>query len=164
MWRFRGGGRGFDSQSVAEAHAGDQTLCRQLSRTWHKDADLDMAERLTINSKCQRQGVCNACESLLVHADAAAPFLPRIGRALCARGIEIRGDRRTVECLAEAAPATEEDYYAEYLGPVCSVKVVASLEEAIEHINRYGSHHTDAIITGDLAAARRFAAAVDSAP
>jgi glutamate-5-semialdehyde dehydrogenase len=126
-------------------------------------ADLDMAEALTINSKCHRLGVCNAAESLLVHADVAAEFMPRIGKSLLARGIEIRGDTRTRHLLPAAKPATEADYAAEYLGPIISVCVVGSLDEAIAHINRYGSHHTDAIVTGELAAAREFAARVDSA-
>lgn len=128
-------------------------------------ADLAMAERVTINAKCQRMGVCNACESLLVHAAVAEAFLPRIGAALRARGIELRADERSRTLLGSEGvrPATEEDYAAEYLGPILSVKVVDSLEEAIDHINRYGSHHTDAILTRDLASARRFVARVDSA-
>jgi glutamate-5-semialdehyde dehydrogenase len=125
-------------------------------------ADLDMAERLTINSKCQRMGVCNACESLLVHRNVAESFLPRIARSLAEHGVEIRGDAQTRQCIAGAKKATEEDYFAEYLGPVISVKVVGSLDEAIDHINHYGSHHTDAIVTSDLAAARRFTKRVDS--
>jgi glutamate-5-semialdehyde dehydrogenase len=125
-------------------------------------ADLEMARKVTINAKCQRMGVCNAAESLLVHADVAAEFLPAIGRELTARGVEIRGDQRVRELVPKAKPATEEDYAAEYLGPILSAKVVSSLEEAIEHINRYSSHHTDAIITKDLDAARRFTARVDS--
>lgn len=125
-------------------------------------ADLEMAERITINAKCQRQGVCNACESLLVHADVASEFLPRIGQALSARGIEIRGDERTCELIPHAKEATEQDYFTEYLAPIISVKVVGSVSDAIAHINHYGSHHTDAIVTRDLEAARQFAAAVDS--
>lgn len=125
-------------------------------------ADLDMAERLTINAKCQRMGVCNACESLLVHGDVAQAFLPRIGAALQQRGVELRGDAATCNLVAGAKAASEEDYYAEYLGPMISVKVVASLHEAIAHINKYGSHHTDAIVTKDLAAARKFTKCVDS--
>ncbi|MEX2558975.1 MAG: glutamate-5-semialdehyde dehydrogenase, partial [Pirellulales bacterium] len=124
-------------------------------------ADLEMAERITLNAKCQRMGTCNAAESLVVHADAAAEFLPRIGQSLAARGIEIRGDERACELVAGARPATEEDFAAEYLGPTISVKVVGSLDEAIDHIHRYGSGHTEAIITDDLAAARRFTARVD---
>jgi glutamate-5-semialdehyde dehydrogenase len=127
-------------------------------------ADLDMAERIVVNSKCQRMGVCNACESLLVHAAVADAFLPRIGSALAERGIEMRADERARPRLLVPAvkAATEEDYAAEFLGPIISVKVVESLDEAIEHINRYGSKHTDAIVTQQLGAARAFAARVDS--
>jgi len=125
-------------------------------------ADLDMAERITLNAKCQRMGVCNAAESLLVHAAVAAEFLPRIGAALTARGIELRGDDRSRQWLANAVAATEEDYAAEYLGPIISVNVVDSIDAAIDHINHYGSRHTDAIITRDLAAARKFVGRVDS--
>ena len=128
-----------------------------------RSADADMAERLVVNAKCQRMGVCNAAESLLVHAAAAAALLPRVGRALLDRGVEIRGDERCRQWLPAAQPASEADYAAEYLGPIISVKVVDSLDEAIAHINRYGSQHTDAIVTGDLAAAREFTARVDSA-
>jgi glutamate-5-semialdehyde dehydrogenase len=128
-------------------------------------ANLDMAERVTVNSKCQRLGVCNACESLLVHAKVADTFLPRIGSALAERGIEMRADERSRPRLLvpDVKVATDEDYAAEFLGPIISVKVVDSLGEAIEHINRYGSKHTDAIVTQELAAAREFAARVDSA-
>lgn len=125
-------------------------------------ADLDMAERITINAKCQRMGVCNACESLLVHADIAAEFLPRVGKALAARGIELRGDPRTCELVPAAKEVTQQDYFTEYLGPILSVKVVGSLSEAIDHVNHFGSHHTDAIVTRDLDAARQFTARVDS--
>jgi glutamate-5-semialdehyde dehydrogenase len=127
-------------------------------------ADLDMAERIIINSKCQRTGVCNACESLLVHAKVADGFLPRIGSALAERGVEMRADERARPRLLVQGvkAATEEDYATEFLGPIISVKVVDSLPEAIDHINRYGSKHTDAIVTRDLAAARQFAARVDS--
>lgn len=125
-------------------------------------ADLEMAESITINSKCQRLGVCNTAESLLVHADIAAEFLPRIGKALGGHKIEIRGDEKTREYISTAKAATEEDYAAEYLGPIISCRVVGSLDEAIEHINRYGSHHTDAIITSELSAAQQFTERVDS--
>jgi glutamate-5-semialdehyde dehydrogenase len=107
-------------------------------------------------------GVCNAAESLLVHAEAAGALLPRVGKVLADRGIEIRGDETTRHLLPQAKPATEDDYREDYLGPIISVKVVESLEAAIEHINRYGSQHTDAIVTHDLDAARSFAARVDS--
>jgi glutamate-5-semialdehyde dehydrogenase len=128
-----------------------------------RSADLEMAERITINAKCQRTGVCNACESLLIHRDLAASFLPRIGKALASQGVEIRGCESTCKAVPGAIPASDEDYATEFLGPIISVKVVANLIEAIEHINRYGSKHTDAIVTRDLAAAREFAARVDSA-
>jgi glutamate-5-semialdehyde dehydrogenase len=127
-----------------------------------KSADPAMAEQITLNSKCQRMGVCNAAESLLVHADAAESLLKRVGTALLERGIELRGDEATRKILPKAKPATEEDYRAEYLGPIMSVKVVDSIDAAIEHINRYSSQHTEAIVTRDLEAARQFAARVDS--
>ncbi|NQU25121.1 MAG: glutamate-5-semialdehyde dehydrogenase [Candidatus Nealsonbacteria bacterium] len=125
-------------------------------------ADPDLAERLVVNSKCHRLGVCNAAESLVIHADVADALLPRIGKALVGQGIELRGDERTRKLLPEATAATEEDYGTEYLAPVMSVKVVDSLNEAIEHINRYGSRHTDAIVTRELDAAREFATRIDS--
>ena len=122
-----------------------------------------MAERITVNAKCQRMGVCNAAESLVVHATSRRRFLPRVCRSLAERGVEIRGDTRLAGITwPTAVPASEADFFAEYLGPMISVKVVDSLDEAIEHINHYGSQHTDAIVTRDLAAARRFAARVDS--
>ncbi|MCC6125399.1 MAG: glutamate-5-semialdehyde dehydrogenase [Pirellulales bacterium] len=127
-----------------------------------KSADLEMAERITVNAKCQRMGVCNAAESLLVHAEAAETLLKRVGSALMERGIELRGDERTRTILPQAKPATEDDYRAEYLGPIMSVKVVDSLDAAVEHIGRYGSRHTEAIVTRDLDSARQFAARVDS--
>jgi glutamate-5-semialdehyde dehydrogenase len=125
-------------------------------------ADLDMAERITVNSKCQRLGVCNAAESLVVHADVAGQFLPRIAAALGEQGIEIRGDARCRDLVPTAVEASEDDYRAEYLGPVISVVVVDSLDQAVRHINAYSSQHTEAIVTGELAAAREFAARVDS--
>ncbi len=125
-------------------------------------ANFDMAERIVVNSKCHRLGVCNACESLLVHESVADTFLPRVGAALQSRGIEIRGDEATQKLVPNAKAATDEDYATEFLGPIISVKVVGSLGEAVAHINRYGSQHTDAIVTQDLAAARKFTATVDS--
>ena len=126
-------------------------------------ADLDMACDIVVNSKCQRMGVCNAAESLLVHSDVAAEFLPAVAAAMAPFQVQIRGDDRTCELLGAASPATEEDYRAEFLGPIISACVVGSVGEAISHINRYGSHHTDAIVTRDLAAAEEFSAGVDSA-
>src|SRR5262249_32527146 len=128
-----------------------------------QSADLGMAERILVNAKCQRPGVCNAAESLLVHRAVAAPFLPRAAAALQAHGVEIRGCEQTRRILPQVVHVTEEDFAAEYLDLIISVKVVEGLEEAIAHINRYGSQHTEVIITTNLNAARRFTAAVDSA-
>jgi glutamate-5-semialdehyde dehydrogenase len=127
-----------------------------------RSADPDMAEAIVVNAKCQRMGVCNAAESLVVHREAAASLLPRIGQALIDRGIEIRGDAATRKILLDVKRASDEDFAAEYLGPIISCKIVDSLDEAIAHINRYSSSHTEAIVTRDLDAARRFAAGVDS--
>lgn len=126
-------------------------------------ADLKLAEQIVVNSKCQRMGVCNAAESLLVHEAVADTFLPRIGDQFKQHGVEVRGDNRVQRLIPDAVAATDADHATEYLGPVISCKVVGSLDEAVAHINQIGSHHTDAIVTGDLNAARRFAACVDSA-
>lgn len=126
-------------------------------------ADLDLAELLTVNSKCQRMGVCNAAESLVVHAAVANAFIPRVVTALKeAANVELRGDAESQQVDKRITAATEEDFGAEYLDAILSVKVVDSLESAVAHINRYGSGHTDAIITKDLAAAQQFADSVDS--
>lgn len=132
-------------------------------------ADPAMAERILINAKTQRPGVCNAAEQLLVHAAAAPTVLPRLAAALAAKGVQLRCDPAALALLAAAAPAlaaapaTEEDYRAEFLDLVMAVRIVPDLETAIATINRDSSGHTDAIVTADAAAARRFQAAVDSA-
>ena len=126
-------------------------------------ANLDDAEAIVVNAKCHRPGVCNAAESLLVHAAVADAFLPRIGAALKAKGVELRGCDATRRLLPDIAAATEDDYGAEFLDLILSVKVVPDLDAAIDHINRYGSKHTDAIVTTDIAAAGRFTQLVDSA-
>lgn len=126
-------------------------------------ADPEMAVAITVNSKTHRYGVCNAAESLLVHADVADALLPKVGAALAEAGVEIRGDERVCRLLPAAKPATEEDHGAEFLGPVMSAAVVDSIDEAIERINHYGSGHTETIVTADLEASRVFAARVDSA-
>jgi glutamate-5-semialdehyde dehydrogenase len=129
------------------------------------DADFDEAETIVLNAKTQRPGVCNAAETLLVHEHAAAEFVPRIARALGDAGVELRGDERT-EALASgsiAATATEEDWGTEYLALTLAVKVVASTEEAIEHIGRYGSGHSEAIVTKNTESARAFQLGVDAA-
>jgi glutamate-5-semialdehyde dehydrogenase len=126
-------------------------------------ADLAMARSITVNAKCQRMGVCNAAESLLVHTDVAAAFLPDVARTLGEQQVEIVGDEATRKLVPTAGAATEADFATEFLGPKISVAVVDSLDAAIDHVNRFGSRHTDAIVTADPAAADRFAARVDTA-
>ncbi|NCA10373.1 glutamate-5-semialdehyde dehydrogenase [bacterium] len=128
-----------------------------------KAADLAMAKAITVNAKCQRMGVCNAAESLLVHEDVAGCFLPDVARALADFKVEIVGDEATRRLVPAAGPATEADWGTEYLGPKISVAVVDSVDAAIDHINRYGSRHTDSIVTADRAAADRFTSRVDTA-
>jgi glutamate-5-semialdehyde dehydrogenase len=129
--------------------------------------DLDMALVVTENAKTQKYSPCNATESLLVHERAAASFLPRIGAIFAAKGVEMRCDAAAKATLAavsgaDVVDATEADWSTEYLAPIISVKVVASIDEAIAHINRYGSHHTDAILTTNHPNAMRFLREVDS--
>jgi glutamate-5-semialdehyde dehydrogenase len=128
-----------------------------------KAADLEMAVALTVNAKTQKCGVCNALETLLVHRDAATTFLPMAAAALREKGVELRGCSRTRAALTDVAVATEEDWSTEYLDLILSIKVVDSLDEAIDHINHYGSHHTDTIVTSDTETAERFLREVDSA-
>jgi glutamate-5-semialdehyde dehydrogenase len=126
-------------------------------------ADLEKALPILINAKTQRPGVCNAAETLLVHAAQADAFLPKAIHSLLAAGVELRGDDRSRTYSDRIAVATEEDWRAEYLDLILAVKVVDSLDEAIEHVNTFGTNHTDAIVTEDYAAANRFTAEVDSA-
>ena len=126
-------------------------------------ADQEMAVTLTVNSKTHKCGVCNALETLLVHRDIAAEFIPKAAAALRAKNVELRGCERTRAILADAIPATEEDWSTEYLDLVLSIKIVDSLEDAVSHINQYGSHHTDVIVTRDEVTAERFLREVDSA-
>lgn len=125
-------------------------------------ADLNKALRVTIDAKTQYYAVCNATETLLVHQKIASAFLPALARELTAKHVELRGDDATRE-LIDCAPATQQDWETEYLGPVLSIKVVHDVQEAIDHINRYGSHHTDAIVTENQQNEKLFAALVDSA-
>ncbi len=132
------------------------------------EVDLEMALRVTDNAKTNKFSPCNAAESLLVHAAQAADFLPKIGAIFAAKGVEMRCDAAARALLAavpgaKLADATEADWSEEYLAPIISVKVVASLDEAMAHIDRYGSHHTDAILTSNHAHAMRFLREVDSA-
>ena len=132
------------------------------------EVDLDLAVTVTDNAKTQKYSPCNAAESLLVHAAQAQAFLPRMGAVFAAKGVQMRGDAAACAILgavpgADVVPASEADWHEEYLAPVISVKVVASLEEAIAHVNRCGSHHTDAILTTNHLSAMRFLREVDSA-
>ncbi len=128
-----------------------------------RSADLAMAEEIVFNAKVQRPSVCNAAEKLLVHTAIAGKFLPRIARRLESAGVEIRGDKKTLALVDAAVPAHETDWSKEYLDLIIGMKVVKDLDEAIDHINRYGSHHSDAIVTKDKSHGDRFLREVDSA-
>jgi glutamate-5-semialdehyde dehydrogenase len=128
-----------------------------------EDADLAMATPIVINSKVQRPGVCNASEKLLVHAKIAETYLPEIIRELRKNGVEVRGDEKTRQIVPDVKAATEQDWYTEYLDLIIGVKVVQNLTEAIEHINKYGTKHSDSIITKDFGKATRFMNEIDSA-
>jgi glutamate-5-semialdehyde dehydrogenase len=127
-----------------------------------EDADLPQAISVCINAKVQRPGVCNAMETLLVHEKAAPEFLPAVAAELVRNGVELRGCPRTVRLVPQAKPASDADWGTEYLDLILAVKVVASMEEAMEHIRRFGSLHTEAILTRDHARAMRFVREVDS--
>jgi glutamate-5-semialdehyde dehydrogenase len=124
--------------------------------------DLDMAVKVVLNSKVQRPGVCNAAETLLVHLAVAPYFLPRAAAALIGEGVELRADPVARTFVPGMLPAEPDDWDTEFLDKILAVAVVNSLDEAIAHITRHGSGHTDAIVTSDFAAARRFVAEVDS--
>jgi glutamate-5-semialdehyde dehydrogenase len=125
-------------------------------------ADLDMAVKIILNAKVQRPAVCNAAETLLVHQSVAREFLPRAAMALIREGVELRGDPAARAIVSAMVPATAADWDTEFLDKILAVAVVDSIDQAIAHITRHGSGHTDAIVTADLEAARRFVAEVDS--
>ena len=126
-------------------------------------ADLAMAGEIVFNAKCQRPGVCNAMETLLVHEHVASIFLPAIAKRLSDAGVELRGCPKTRKILPGIAEAAEDDWYAEYLAMILAVRVVPSIEKGIEHINKYGTKHSEAIVTNDFAAARQFEQEIDAA-
>ncbi len=126
-------------------------------------AELEMAVQVAENAKCQRPGVCNAMETLLVHADIASTFLPQFAQRMQARGVELRGDEATRQVLPDIAAATDADWEAEYLDLILAIRVVGHVDEAIDHINTYGSHHSDAIVSETEAHQKRFTQRVDSA-
>jgi glutamate-5-semialdehyde dehydrogenase len=163
------GGKGLIERISREARV---PVIKHLDGNCHvyvdEQVDLDLAVRVTDNAKTQKYSPCNAAESLLVHAAQATAFLPRIGAVFAAKGVEMRGDARALAALrgvegARLEPAHDSDWDEEYLAPIISVKVVDSLDEAIAHINRHGSHHTDAILTTNHPNAMRFLREVDSA-
>ena len=128
-----------------------------------EDADLEQAIPIIVNAKTQRIGVCNACESLLVHEKIADRFLPALGEALKAKNVEMRGDRKVMTLIPDTLEATEEDYGTEYLDYIISMKTVTSVDEAVAHINKYNTRHSDAILTENTAHAETFLQGVDSA-
>ena len=128
-----------------------------------EDADLENAVRIIVNAKCQRPGTCNAAEKLVVHSRIAERFLPMAVAALRKEGVEVRGDERTLKIITDAKPATEKDWGTEYLDLIIGVKVVKDLDEAIAHINKYSTKHSESIITSDFEKALRFIREVDSA-
>lgn len=128
-----------------------------------KAADLDMAVEIIYNAKTQRIGVCNACESLVIHEAVKEAFLPKLAERLRTKNVEMRGDKSVCEILPDCVPATEEDYGKEYLDYIISMKVVGSVEEAIAHINKYNTKHSECIVTADAKAAEQFLNEVDAA-
>jgi glutamate-5-semialdehyde dehydrogenase len=128
-----------------------------------KAADFEMATAIIVNGKCQRPGVCNAVESVLIHTDIADEYAPILAKDLLSRGVELRGDSRFCQLVSQAIPATEEDWHEEYLELILSVKIVDDIDAAILHIADYGSGHSDAIVTGDKMAGIKFRNEVDSA-
>ncbi|MDX1399569.1 MAG: glutamate-5-semialdehyde dehydrogenase [Oceanospirillum sp.] len=125
-------------------------------------ADLEKAVKIAVNAKTHRYGTCNTMETLLVAESVAAQVLPLLAEEYAAKGVELRGCEKTRAILTDAVPAAEEDWSTEYLAPILAIKVVSSMDEAIDHINDFGSHHTDAIVTENYTLARRFLAEVDS--
>lgn len=163
------GGKGLIERISAEAKV---PVIKHLDGNCHTyvdaEVDLDLAVKVTDNAKTQKYSPCNATESLLVHVQQAESFLPKIGAVFAAKGVEMRCDLRAKAILgrvegATVVDATEQDWFEEYLAPIIAVKVVDSLDEAMAHINRYGSHHTDAILTTNHPNAMRFIREVDSA-
>ncbi len=163
------GGKGLIERIAAEARV---PVIKHLDGNCHTyvddPCDLELAVKVADNAKTQKYSPCNATEGLLVARGVAAEFLPRIGAIYAAKGVEMRGDAEALAILgavpgASLAPATEQDWGEEYLAPIISIRVVEGVDEAIEHINRHSSHHTDAILTSDHGHAQRFLREVDSA-
>ena len=158
------GGKGLVKRITEEAR---MPVIKHLDGVCHvfinRDADVDMAVNIAMNAKTSRYGTCNTMETLLVHQDIAATVLPRLQAAYAEKEVELRGCERTLAVLNDIVAATEEDWFTEYLAPVLSIRIVDGLDMAIAHINHYGSHHTDSIVTNDYADIQRFLREVDSA-
>ena len=158
------GGKGLVKRITEEAR---MPVIKHLDGVCHvfinRDADVDMAVNIAMNAKTSRYGTCNTMETLLVHQDIAATVLPRLQAAYAEKEVELRGCERTLAVLSGIVAATEEDWFTEYLAPVLSIRIVDGLDMAIAHINHYGSHHTDSIVTNDYADIQRFLREVDSA-
>ena len=158
------GGKGLVKRITEEAR---MPVIKHLDGVCHvfinRDADVDMAVNIAMNAKTSRYGTCNTMETLLVHQDIAATVLPRLQAAYAEKEVELRGCERTLAVLSGIVAATEEDWFTEYLAPVLSIRIVDDLDVAIAHINHYGSHHTDSIVTNDYADIQRFLREVDSA-
>jgi glutamate-5-semialdehyde dehydrogenase len=157
------GGKSLIKRLAAEARV---PMIKHLDGNCHvyidAQADLKQASDIAFNAKTYRYGVCGAMETLLVHKDVAAACLPALAQRLLAHGVELRGCTQTQTLVSQALPATEEDWATEYLGPILAIRVVDSIHEAIAHIERWGSGHTDSIVTQQIAAAQQFQREVDS--
>jgi len=157
------GGKGLIERISAESRI---PVIKHLDGVCHvyidERADIDMAVRIADNAKTQRYGTCNTMETLLVHATIAPSVLPLLARIYQGKGVELRGCDRACALVPQMHPASEEDWYTEYLAPILSVRIVDDLDQAIDHIGVYGSQHTDAIVTEDYTRARRFLREVDS--
>ncbi len=157
------GGKGLVSRISAEARVPVIKHLDGICHVYvHQGADLDMALAVAVNSKTYRYGICGSMETLLVHQAEAAQLLPRLAEAFGSQDVELRGCPQACALVGSMNEATEEDWATEYLGPVLSIRIVADLESAIEHIARYGSGHTDAIVTRDIVASKSFVRRVDS--
>jgi len=157
------GGKGLIERVSAEARV---PVIKHLDGICHvyvdEEADLHKASDIAFNAKCHRYGVCNAMETLLVHEKVAATFLPLVKKRYDEKQVELRGCEKTRRILADISAATAEDWSTEYLAPILAIKIVANLDEAMTHINDFGSHHTDSIITENYSKSRRFLNEVDS--
>lgn len=158
------GGRGLIERIANEAKV---PVIKHLDGVCHvyvdATADLAKAHAIALNAKTHRYGVCNAMETLLVHEGIAERLLPKLAQAYLEKGVALRGCKATQKWVAQAEAATEDDWYAEYLAPILAIRVVAGIDEAIAHIGKYGSQHTDAIISENYTLTRRFITEVDSA-